>query len=63
MFELIAVKPDFDEYGDEILVINAIFNAIFNKDLFGSQRTSDLIRHLRPRLWRKRARKRFRFSP
>ena len=26
VFELIAVRPDFDEYGGEILVIKAVFN-------------------------------------
>lgn len=46
VFELVAVKPDLNEYGGEILVIKAVFN----KDRFGSQRTSDLIRYLRPRL-------------
>ena len=46
VFELIAVRPDFNEYGDEILVIKAIFN----KDRLGAQRTSGLIRHLRPKL-------------
>ena len=44
--ELIAVRPDFDQYGDEILVIKAIFN----EDRLGAQRTSGLIRHLRPKL-------------
>ena len=43
VFELIAVRPDFNEYGDEILVIKAIFNG----DRLGAQRTSGLIRHLR----------------
>lgn len=46
VFELIAVKPDFDEYGGEILVIKAVFN----RDRLGAQRTSGLIRHLRPKL-------------
>ena len=46
VFELIAVRPDFDQYGDEILVIKAIFNA----DRLGAKRTSGLIRHLRPKL-------------
>ena len=46
VFELIAVRPDFNEYGDEILVIKAIFN----EDRLGVQRTSGLIRHLRPKL-------------
>ena len=46
VFELIAVRPDFDQYGDEILVIKAIFN----EDRLGAQRTSGLIRHLRPKL-------------
>ena len=46
VFELIAVRPDFNEYGDEILVIKAIFN----EDRLGAQRTSGLIRHLRPKL-------------
>ena len=46
VFELIAVRPDFDQYGDEILVIKAIFN----EDRLGAQRTSGLIRHLRPEL-------------
>lgn len=46
VFELIAVRPDLDEYGGEILVIKAVFN----KDRLGAQRTSGLIRHLRPRL-------------
>ena len=46
VFELIAVRPDFNEYGDEILVIKAIFNA----DRLGAKRTSGLIRHLRPKL-------------
>ena len=46
VFELIAVRPDFDQYGDEILVIKAIFNA----DRLGAQRTSGLIRHMRPKL-------------
>ena len=46
VFELIAVRPDFDQYGDEILVIKAIFN----EDRLGAERTSGLIRHLRPKL-------------
>ena len=46
VFELIAVRPDFNEYGDEILIIKAIFN----EDRLGAQRTSGLIRHLRPKL-------------
>ena len=46
VFELIAVKPDFDEYGGEILVIKAVFNM----DRLGAQRTSGLIRHLRTKL-------------
>ena len=46
VFELISVRPDFDEYGGEILVIKAVFN----KHRLGAQRTSGLIRHLRPRL-------------
>ena len=46
VFELISVRPDFDEYGDEILVIKAVFG----KDGLGGQRTSGLIRHLRPKL-------------
>ena len=46
VFELIAVRPDFDQYGDEILIIKAIFNA----DRLGAKRTSGLIRHLRPKL-------------
>ena len=46
VFELISVRPDFDEYGGEILVIKAVFN----KNRLGAQRTSGLIRHLRPRL-------------
>lgn len=48
VFELISVRPDFDEYGDEILVIKAIFD----KDRLSAKRTSGpgLIRHLRPRL-------------
>ena len=46
VFELIAVRPDFDEYGGEILVIKAVFN----KDRLGSQRTSGLRRDLRQRL-------------
>ena len=46
VFELIAVRPDFDQYGDEILVIKAIFNA----DRLGARRTAGLIRHLRPKL-------------
>ena len=46
VFELIAVRPDFDQYGDEILIIKAIFN----EDRLGAQRTSGLIRHLRPKL-------------
>ncbi len=46
MFELIAVRPDFGEYGDEILVIKAVLN----QDRLGAQRTSGLIRHLRPKL-------------
>ena len=46
VFELIAVRPDFDQYGDEILVIKAIFN----EDRLGVQRTSGLIRHLRSKL-------------
>lgn len=46
VFELVAVRPDFDEYGGEILVIKAVFNM----DRLGAQRTSGLIRHLRPKL-------------
>ena len=46
VFELIAVKPDFDEYGDEILVIRAVFN----KDRLGARRTSGLRRDLRRRV-------------
>lgn len=46
VFELIAVRPDLDEYGGEILVIKAVFN----KDRLGSQRTSGLRRDLRQRL-------------
>ena len=46
VFELIAVRPDFNEYGDEILVIKAIFN----EDRLGAKRTSGLIRLLRPKL-------------
>ena len=46
IFELIAVKPDFNEYGDEILVIKAIVA----KDLLGARQTASLIRHLRPKL-------------
>ena len=48
VFELIAVRPDFDEYGDEILVIKAIFD----KDRLGAEQTSGpgLIRLLRPKL-------------
>ena len=46
VFELVAVRPDFNEYGDEILVIKAVFN----KERLGAQRTSGLIRHLRPKL-------------
>ena len=46
MFELIAVRPDFDEYGGEIFVIKAVFN----QDRLGAQRTSGLIRHLRAKL-------------
>ena len=46
VFELIAVRPDFNEYGDEILVIKAVFN----QDRLGAQRTSGLIRHLRAKL-------------
>ena len=46
VFELIAVRPDFDQYGDEILVIKAIFN----EDRLGAKRTSGLIRLLRPKL-------------
>ena len=46
VFELIAVRPDFDEYGREILFIKAVFNI----DRLGSERTSGLIRHLRPKL-------------
>ena len=46
VFELIAVIPDFDEYGDEILVIKAVLN----QDRLGVGRTSGLIRHLRPKL-------------
>ncbi len=46
VFELIVVRPDFNEYGDEILVIKAIFN----EDRLGPRRTAGLIRHLRPKL-------------
>ena len=46
VFELIAVRPDFDQYGDEILVIKAIFD----KDRLDAQKTPGLIRHLRPKL-------------
>ena len=46
VFELIAVRPDFDEYGGEILVIKAVFNI----DRLGSERTSGLRRDLRRRL-------------
>ena len=46
VFELIALRPDVDEYGGEILVIKAAFN----KDRLGSQRTSGLRRDLRQRL-------------
>ena len=46
VFELIAVRPDFGEYGDEILVIKAVFN----QDRLGVGRTSGLIRHLRAKL-------------
>ncbi len=46
VFKLIAVRPDFDEYGGEILVIKAVFN----QDRLGAQRTSGLIRHLRAKL-------------
>lgn len=46
IFELIAVKPDLNEYGDEILVIKAIVI----KDRLGARRAAGLIRHLRPKL-------------
>ena len=46
VFELIAVRPDFNEYGDEILIIKAVFNL----DRLGVRRTSGLTRHLRARL-------------
>lgn len=46
VFELVAVRPDFDEYGDEILVIKAVFN----KDRLGARRTSGLRRDLRRRV-------------
>ena len=46
VFELISVRPDFNEYGDEILVIKAVFDT----DLLGAERTSGLIRHLRAKL-------------
>ena len=46
VFEVIAVRPDFGEYGDEILVIKAVLD----KDLLGAERTSGLIRHLRAKL-------------
>ena len=36
VFELIAVRPDFNEYGDEILIIKAVFNL----DRLGVRRTS-----------------------
>lgn len=57
VFELIAVRPDFNGYGDEILVIKAVFN----QDRLSAQRTSGLIRHLRAKL-AEAARKRFRLS-
>ena len=46
VFELIAERPDFNKYGDEILAIKAIFN----KDRLGAEQTSGLIRLLRPKL-------------
>ena len=46
VFELIVVRPDFDEYGGEIFVIKAVFN----QDRLGVGRTSGLIRHLRAKL-------------
>ena len=46
VFELIVVKPDFNQYGDEILVIKAVHR----KDRLDTKRTSGLIRHLRPKL-------------
>lgn len=46
VFELIAVRPDLNGYGDEILVIKAVFN----QDRLGTWRSSGLIRHLRPKL-------------
>ena len=46
VFELIAVRPDFNEYGGEILVSKAVFN----QDRLGVGRSSGLIRHLRAKL-------------
>ncbi len=46
VFELVSVRPDFNEYGDEILVIKAVFN----EDRPGVRRTSGLIPHLRAKL-------------
>ena len=46
VFELIAVKPDLNEYGDEILVVKAVHR----KDRLDAKQTSSLIRHLRPKL-------------
>ena len=46
IFELIAVKPDFNEYGNEILVVKAIVA----KDRLSARQTASLIRHLRPKL-------------
>ncbi len=45
VFELISVRPDFDEYGGQILVIKAVV-----KKRFGVERTPGLIRHLRSKL-------------
>ena len=46
VFELVAVRPDFNEYGDEIFVVKAVFN----QDRLGARRTSGLRRHLRAKL-------------
>ena len=46
VFELIAVKPGLNGYGGEILVIKAVHR----KDRLDAERTSTLIRHLRPKL-------------
>ena len=46
VFELITVRPDSNEYGDEIFVIKAVFN----QDRLGVGRSSGLIRHLRAKL-------------